>query len=97
MTDSVTPSRYTHVCAAIAIALQSSCLMKLSCLPSFFINCFTGTINSTYGVDASVLVQMRSESTQTSQHACIGTISNTCRHHVLVGSQLGGPSSEMST
>ena len=56
-----------------------------------------GIINSTYGVDASVLVQMSTE--QHRQHACIATISNICRHHVLVlvGSQLGRPSSETST
>ena len=49
-------------------------------------------INSTYGADASVLVQRALN--QHRQHACIATISNTCRHHVLVGSQL---SSETST
>ena len=44
----------------------------------------TITINSTYGADASVLVQISIESAQTTcmQHALL-QISNTCRHHVI--------------
>ena len=41
-------------------------------------------ISSTYGADASVLVQMNTESAQTTCMHCY-KFQNTYRHHVLVG------------
>ena len=54
-------------------------------------------INSTYGADASVLVQMSTDSPQTTCMHCYNLKHLQTPCSTLVSSQLGRPSSETST